>query len=151
MRHIENLDTKVNISLGILIILLVPAYFFIKTPNTTTKRLKVSHREILKLNRILVPVCSCESTGSVKRPPKQFNSDGSVIRGKINKNDIGECQINIEKKYGHLQMAKKLGFDIYTKNGNIAYANWLFKKYGTSPWKWSRPCWSSAVNQMTTK
>lgn len=81
---------------------------------------------------ILVEVARCESE------LHQFGKDGRVVRGRIDSDDIGIMQIN--QRY-HGETAKKLGVDIYTVEGNLAYANYLYEKYGTKPWSASQPCW----------
>jgi hypothetical protein len=84
-------------------------------------------------------ICSCESTGKPGNEPKQFNDDGSVLRGKVNPLDTGMCQINL--KY-HGAAADRLGLDLETASGNFAYAVRLYNKEGTQPWTWSRSCWA---------
>lgn len=69
---------------------------------------------------------------------RQFDTNGNILRGEINNKDVGIFQIN--EKY-HLEQSKKLGMDIYTIKGNIAYADWLYQKQGTKPWNWSKECW----------
>jgi len=98
----------------------------------------VVHAEQIQLNPKLLSVCGCESTGDPSSPPRQFNDDGSVLRGKENPKDIGMCQIN---EYWNGEEAKKLGFDIYTEEGNIKMANYLFETRGFKPWGASRSCW----------
>jgi hypothetical protein len=82
---------------------------------------------------ILTKICNAESGG------KQFNSDGSVVRGKVNPSDIGICQIN-EPTWN--DRARKLGFDIYTQDGNEAMAQWIFLNYGDIPWSASKAGWN---------
>ena len=72
---------------------------------------------------------------------RQFGEDGTVIRGKVNKADVGVMQIN--EKY-HAETALKLGYDIYSVEGNVAFGKYLYKKYGTSPWYSSSACWLQA-------
>lgn len=86
----------------------------------------------------LVPVCACESGQGKNGTPKQFNPDGSVRFGKINPLDTGMCQIN--QKYW-LEKSKELGFDIFTEQGNIKMANWIYDRHGLQPWDWSKSCW----------
>lgn len=95
----------------------------------------------------LHPVCSCESTGSAYNEPVQFNKDGSVRRGKINPHDIGMCQINTDWNGAD---AKALGFDIYTREGNIKMANYLYEHRGLQPWSASRACWKPVENNRLT-
>ena len=45
----------------------------------------------------------------------------------------------------HLEPAKKLGFDIYNPNENMAYALSLYKQEGLTPWLSSSRCWSRQV------
>lgn len=82
---------------------------------------------------LLAEIAKCESTF------RQFDSKGNVIKGKVNSGDIGVMQIN---KYYHEEDAVKLGFDIYTIDGNLGYAKWLYGKYGSDPWVHSSKCWS---------
>lgn len=70
--------------------------------------------------------------------PKQFDKDGSVMRGRVNHQDIGACQINLTY---HEAEAIRLGFDLFTWNGNVGFANWLYKQEGSTPWNWSKSCW----------
>lgn len=103
---------------------------------TTTKAVVKSTK--VSLDPALLPICSCESVGVPNATPQQFNKDGSVKRGRINSHDIGMCQIN--ETY-HGAEAKKLGMDIYTTEGNIKFANYLYEHQGTKPWNWSKSCW----------
>ena len=84
---------------------------------------------------ILVDIARCESTF------RQFSPDGNVIRGKVNKGDVGVMQIN--EKY-HAEDAAKLGYNIYTAEGNVAFAKYLYNKFGSNPWSSSSKCWSDA-------
>lgn len=79
----------------------------------------------------LVPICHCES-GST-----QFNKDGTVLRGRVNPQDVGICQINL--KY-HSQAAEEQGIDLFTLEGNITYANRLYASQGAQPWSASASC-----------
>ena len=90
--------------------------------------------EVVTLNPALLPVSKCESGG------KHFNSDGSVLRGKVNPHDIGLMQINSDY---HEASAIDMGLDIYTEEGNIRYANHLYETQGLRPWNWSKPCWGN--------
>ncbi len=81
---------------------------------------------------ILKRIASCESHH------RQFNDDGTVLRGHMNPQDIGYMQIN--EKY-HLGTALKLGLDIYTLEGNLEYAKHLYRTQGVKPWIHSSHCW----------
>ena|SRR3990167_10105423 len=88
--------------------------------------------KIEELSPILGKIAYCESRN------RHFNEKGEVLRGVVNPKDIGLFQIN---EFYHGDKAKELGLDIYTEEGNIAYAKWLYEEQGLSPWKWSRDCW----------
>ena len=85
---------------------------------------------------IMAEIAKCESQFRQFAP----NGDG-VFRGKINNQDVGVAQIN---EYYHAKRAKKLGYDIYTVEGNMAYARLLYQEEGTDPWISSSPCWSKS-------
>lgn len=82
----------------------------------------------------MVDVVRCESQY------RQFDSDGTVLRGRVDNEDIGAAQIN-EHYQG--KQAKDLGYDIYTLSGNLDYAKYLYSKEGLAPWMASEPCWNS--------
>jgi len=82
---------------------------------------------------VLVDIARCESQF------RQYNKDGSVLRGRAVQEDIGVMQIN---EYYHGSTARKMGIDIKTVEGNVAFAKYLYTKYGSSPWSASQPCWS---------
>lgn len=81
---------------------------------------------------ILSRIAFCEST------KQQYGKNGSVLQGKVDSRDTGLFQINT--KY-HLKTAKSKGIDIYTIEGNVDYALYLYKTQGTRPWNSSKPCW----------
>lgn len=85
---------------------------------------------------ILMEIARCESTFT------HFREDGSVVRGRVNNADVGVMQIN--EKY-HLETSEKLGYDIHTVEGNVAYAKYLYEKSGAQPWSASSPCWGKAL------
>lgn len=88
-------------------------------------------REYFSDTPILTSVAWCESRFT------HFNSDGTVLRGMVTPEDRGVMQIN---EFYHLEDSKKLGFNIYTLEGNLAYAKYLYDKYGLEPWSASDPC-----------
>ena len=98
-------------------------------PETTEQTI----RREFKDTPILISIAKCESHFT------QFESDGSVHRGKVNPQDVGVMQIN---EHYHLAASKAMGIDIYTLAGNIAYAKILYKQSGTTPWNWSKYCWA---------
>ena len=83
---------------------------------------------------ILVDIARCESNFH------QFDKDGNIIRGRVNSADIGVMQIN--EKY-HAETAEKLGLDLYTTEGNVAYAKHLYDEQGAKPWISSSKCWAN--------
>jgi len=83
---------------------------------------------------VLKKIAWCESRN------RQFDADGFVLRGEVNPQDIGKYQIN---EYYHLEESKRLGMNIYTLEGNTAYAKYLYSKQGTQPWNWSKTCWGN--------
>ena len=84
---------------------------------------------------ILIAVAKCESHF------RQYDTDGSIIRGEVNNLDVGVMQIN---EHYHSSIATKLGLDLYTLQGNAAYARYLYQKQGTAPWISSQPCWGKS-------
>lgn len=82
---------------------------------------------------ILAKISKCESRF------RQLGSDGQVLRGKVNSDDVGLMQIN---EHYHGAKAESLGLDLETIDGNLAYAKYLYNKEGTKPWNASAPCWN---------
>ena len=123
----------------LLIILFIPYQLGAKLSPTPQPALaKVEIKPKPTLHPALVSICGCESGGNTGKP-RQFNEDGTVVKGKVNSLDSGMCQINL--KY-HEARAISLGLDLFTEEGNIEYANLLYKEQGTAPWEASRSCWS---------
>ena len=84
---------------------------------------------------IMKKIAYCESRYT------HFNSDGSVLRGRVNPKDVGVMQIN--ERY-HLAASQRLGYDIYTIEGNMDYARHLYRTQGVRPWIHSSHCWDSS-------
>ena len=91
---------------------------------------------------ILISIAECESHF------RQFDHDGSIYRGAMNHSDIGVMQIN---EFYHKDAAKKLGLDLYTIQGNVAYARYLYTEEGTVPWASSSVCWKSKDQRLAVK
>ena len=85
---------------------------------------------------IMVAISSCESHF------RQYDVSGAVYRGEQNHQDVGVMQIN---EHYHLDISKKLGYDIYTTEGNMAYARFLYEQEGVAPWMSSSPCWGKSA------
>ena len=81
---------------------------------------------------LLADIAWCESR------MRQLDKNGEIFRGKVNRDDVGVMQINT--KY-HEKKANELGLDLYSLNGNLAYAQYLYDKEGSRPWLSSSPCW----------
>ena len=81
----------------------------------------------------LIEVARCESDF------EHTDSNGNIHRGIANRADVGVMQIN--EKY-HADEAVRLGYNIYTVEGNVAFGRYLYNKYGSDPWSSSAPCWS---------
>lgn len=93
----------------------------------------------LNLRPELQRICACESAGNPDAIPQHYERDGStVLTGRVTPDDIGMCQISL--RY-HARVSKAMGLDVYDPHDNVAYANWLYKNLGSSPWKASRGCW----------
>jgi hypothetical protein len=82
---------------------------------------------------VMANIAWCES--------KFTHSDrnGNVLRG-IVASDVGVMQIN---EYYHTQTAHKLGIDLHSLTGNLAYARYLYEREGTRPWNSSAHCWKN--------
>lgn len=87
----------------------------------------------------MVDVARCESSF------RQFANDGDVLRNPES-DAIGIFQI-LEGL--HEQPAEKLGFDIFTSEGNIGYARKLYDSFGLSPWSPSSLCWDDGTIDRT--
>lgn len=87
---------------------------------------------------ILQRICNAEVTGNPNKTSHQFNADGSVVRGRTTPSDVGYCQIN---EGINNDLARKLGYDIFTEEGNKDFALYLFNHRGTEPWNASKFMW----------
>ena len=82
-------------------------------------------------NSIMVRIASCESGF------RQFAKDGSVL-----KNPHSTAKGVFQVMYSiHNAAALKMGMDVLTTEGNIAYARVLYDTQGTVPWNASKYCW----------
>ena len=94
-------------------------------------------REYYADTPILADIAGCESKF------RQYDKNGSVLHGEVVYQDIGLMQVN--ETY-HKAVADKLGLDINTMQGNLAYAKYLYEKEGTTPWNSSKVCWGKSKN-----
>ncbi len=93
-------------------------------------------RAYFKDTPLLAEIARCESRF------RHLGDNGEILRGKVNKSDVGVMQIN---KYYHDDEALKLGFNLNTLQGNMAFAQWLYDKKGSAPWQSSSGCWQKYV------
>ncbi len=110
------------------------------TTSTTTIKRKIN--EFFADTPILAKVAWCESR------QRQYDKQGNVLRGEENSDDIGVMQIN---EMYHAKDAKEKGMDIYSFEGNLKFAKYLYEKKGTSPWSASRPCWGKDIDLAINK
>lgn len=82
---------------------------------------------------LMMEVARCESG------VKQFNKDGTLLRGVVDPRDVGIFQVN---SWYHEEQATQLGLDLKTLEGNVAYAKILFDKRRLRDWQASSRCWS---------
>ena len=66
---------------------------------------------------------------------KQYRENGRLVIGPFG--EIGFLQIHPI----HFKEAKKLGYDIYDPNDNMAFGLLLYKKEGLKPWSASLKCY----------
>lgn len=111
----------------------------VKAPKTVEEMVK----EYFKDSPIMAKIAWCESRN------RQFEKDGkTVYTGRIDADDTGVMQIN---KYYHLKTATKLGINLDSVEGNMAYAKYLYEKEGTTPWNSSSKCWKAIDTTVAVK
>jgi len=81
---------------------------------------------------IMIAIARCESHF------RQLDPDGEIHRGQKNNADVGVMQIN---EFYHGKTADRKDYNIYTIEGNTAYARDLYERQGTEPWSSSKACW----------
>ncbi len=81
---------------------------------------------------LLAKIAGCESHN------RQVDTKGRLVRGEVNHYDVGVMQIN---ELYHADEAEKLGYDIYSLDGNAAFGRYLYEHQGSQPWSSSRGCW----------
>jgi len=103
-------------------------------PRVAEMSIEAHVREYFSDTPILSKIAYCESHF------RHFKSNGEVLTGEITPEDIGVMQIN---EYFHGDTAERLGINIYTLEGNLEYARWLYEREGEAPWVSSKKCWSN--------
>lgn len=63
---------------------------------------------------------------------------GQVLRGVIDRQDIGKYQISLRF---HKEQAEKMKLDLFKESDNEKYALWLFENQGSTPWESSKRNW----------
>lgn len=110
---------------------------------TTTTDVVIEHPQTLEQyvrdyyadTPVLADIAWCESR------MRQLGPDGKIFRGVANPDDVGVMQINTQY---HEERAVAMNMDLFTLNGNLAYAKYLYEKEGSQPWSSSKACWSKA-------
>lgn len=88
---------------------------------------------------VMIEIARCESE------MRQFNADGTALMGGAGKKMVGLYQIHTGV---HTSMARSLGLDLDTVEGNLAYARYLYENEGTVPWNSSGACWRVAQAEL---
>lgn len=92
-------------------------------------------REQFKDAPVMIDIARCESRF------RQFDSNGKVLKNPTS-SAMGVFQVMASL---HAESAKKnLGLDIYSLEGNAAYARHLYEKNGTRDWNASKHCWAKS-------
>lgn len=75
---------------------------------------------------VMIDIARCESRF------RQFGPDGNALRGGTAGKYIGIFQIG---EALHAARAASMGFDIYSIDGNMGYARYMYNNSGTNPWR----------------
>ncbi|MDB5225392.1 MAG: hypothetical protein JWL87_344 [Candidatus Adlerbacteria bacterium] len=93
-------------------------------------------REYFSDEPVMIEIAKCESRF------RQYGQDGHVLRNGSGSSAVGVFQVmgSIHAKFAD----DKLGLDIYSLQGNAAYARYLYDREGTMPWAASAGCWNKS-------
>lgn len=92
-------------------------------------------REQFKDAPIMIDIARCESRF------RQYDSKGAVLKNPTS-SAMGVFQVMASI---HANAAKtNLGLDIYSLEGNVDYARYLYERQGTTPWNDSKGCWGKS-------
>jgi hypothetical protein len=83
---------------------------------------------------VMIQIARCESNF------RQYNDAGEVLK---NTRSSAKGVFQIMESL-HEDPAQKLGYDITTLEGNMAYARDLYERQGTRPWTASSACWNKS-------
>ena len=111
----------------------VPTVYPQPTPDPFLHQVTDPSSSFEPLSGQLKRICKCESGGT------HYDKNGDVLRGRVDPDDIGICQINL--RY-HQATAESLGLDVFKYQDNITYAWIEYRKNGTQPWVKSQFCWN---------
>ena len=85
---------------------------------------------------VMIAIAQCESRFT------QLDKDGTVLKNP-HSSAVGVFQIMASI---HATSAdENLGMNIYTLQGNAAYARYLYENQGTTPWNDSKACWGKTA------
>lgn len=124
------------LSAAVVAALIVPPTVFAADPN---QGLETRVREYFADAPVMIEIARCESE------MRQFAANGSALYGGASDKMIGLFQVHTGV---HTTMAQKLGFDLKTVDGNLAYARYLYESEGTVPWNSSYTCWRVAKAEL---
>lgn len=84
---------------------------------------------------VLDRIMMCESGG------KHYSKNGQVI---VNGNKNGSVDIGIMMINDRIWGAKatEMGLNLWVEKDNREFGKYLFAKYGSEPWVWSKSCWN---------
>lgn len=97
-------------------------------------------REVFADTSDMIEIARCESKF------RQFTDAGNVLRGGYGGQMVGVFQLY---ESVHASAAEAQGYDLATLSGNIAYAEYLYNKSGTTPWNSSADCWQGVRTSTT--
>lgn len=103
-------------------------------PPSSPKSVEREVRDRFADASVMIEIARCESGF------RQFNEAGEPLKNP-GSTATGVMQIMASL---HRDSATKMGHDIDTLDGNLAYAEVLYETSGTTPWDASRDCWSGA-------
>lgn len=88
---------------------------------------------------VMISIAGCESGF------RQYDADGNPLYGGTG-SMVGVYQ---ESVVIHGSLASKMGWNINTLDGNLAYARYLYGQEGVVPWLSSSSCWDSSPLKST--
>lgn len=91
---------------------------------------------------LMARIAKCESRN------RHLNKHGQILRGEKTPLDRGVMQINL---YFHQDAALKMGLDLHDLDDNVAYARYLYEKYGAKPWMSSSACWAKFGSEIAKR